>query len=93
MSDLLTTVTGTYGLPLDNAQAIIDNMTATQALDHVGKLLTMTRQLRDRYEQAMLDCDDSDVKGYKVNRHCWVIECNNIVRFKEMLIQIRGEIG
>ena len=88
MSKLLTEVTGSYEPSHPFNQSVLDNMSAEQAKVHVEGLLAKARSQRDQYEIKMLA---SNGDNYKMYRHAWVIDSNNIVRFKEILDQLEEE--
>lgn len=85
---MLTQVTGEC-LPFsDKWLDQLDQMSNTNAIDWVTKHLQACIISRNKYENAMLASYSKEFEGYL---HAWIIDCNNIVRFKRLLMEIENE--
>lgn len=85
----LTTVTGHSPVSAEMID-LLDSMSKEQALAHVQSVIVSTVQARDRYQTSLLG-SDSKSEQFKGFLHCYVIDCNNIVKLKRLYDQIAAE--
>lgn len=69
---------------------MLDKMTQTQAIAHLAELIEKTQFHRDNYEKMMLNTV-SGTPDHEAAKHCWVIDCNNILRFKKLYDEVCNE--
>ena len=80
---LLTEVTGDCQPFSDQMMSELDKMSQEDALAYVDRMIKRCVQVRNYYESLPVE---------PRHLHAWVIECNNIMRFKRLHSQIASEV-
>lgn len=68
----------------------IDKMSKEDAIKHIEKMIDKTIKIRNEYEKRML-AHPFGTDQFNTFRHAWVIDCNNVVRLKKLLDDVRNE--